>query len=215
MKLEDYIQLAMRTEANQEKIRHRVYELGTRATRLDNACRGLVNDAAEVNNVIQVWLEYGKPLDQTHLMEELGDVMWRLAQICSEMNWTFEEVQQANIRKLQARYPEKYSDAQADPDKRDRIAEKEAVATVKPSKNPSNEINEMDVREQTGQGWAEPVIESDDSSDPIIIATIPTPTVERDGFAVAREIVRGYLDGKAADLALRSIETAEKKFKGE
>ena len=192
----NYVKLAMRTQASQEKIRERNYQLGTQATQLNNAARGMAGDVGEVNTCIQNWLEYGKPLDTANLKEELGDVMWRIAQMCDAMGWSLEEVQAANIAKLKARYPEKYSDEQADPDARDKEAEKKAIVLVsddnqttalvfankgtcgtcnrsvwldkgiwrhytdgtmmchsstptKKSKNPSKEINEADVREQT------------------------------------------------------------------
>jgi len=39
------------------------------------------------------------------LKENLGDVMWYIAEICNFYGWTIEEVIQGNIDKLSKRYP--------------------------------------------------------------------------------------------------------------
>lgn len=41
--------------------------------------------------------------DKTEIAKELGDVIWYLAQICSELNLSFENVAKNNIKKLQDR----------------------------------------------------------------------------------------------------------------
>ena len=51
----------------------------------------------------------GHPLDPEHLKKELGDALWMLAEACTAMGWTIEDVAQANIDKLKARYPEGFS----------------------------------------------------------------------------------------------------------
>ena len=48
-------------------------------------------------------------MDPVKLKKELGDVMWYLAMVLDEMDWTFEEVMEANVAKLRTRYPEKFS----------------------------------------------------------------------------------------------------------
>lgn len=127
MQANEYQALALRTEADQQKILDRLVQLGPQAMRLDNAVRGLANDTGEVCNSVKNYIEYGKPLDVSNLMEELGDCCWRIAQACAATGITFEEVLKANVRKLQVRYPQKYSDAQADPEARNKAAEMEAV----------------------------------------------------------------------------------------
>ena len=79
-----YQRLAMRTQAPQGDIAHRVYVIdqteNNKATHLSNAVRGLADDAGEVNAAIKKWIEYGQELDETNLIEEVGDCLWRLAQ---------------------------------------------------------------------------------------------------------------------------------------
>lgn len=122
----EYEQLAMRTEANQEHILSRLVILGPQAMRLDNAARGLAGDAGEVSSAVMKFIEYGRPLDVVNLLEEVGDCLWRLAQVCAAAGFTLEQAMEANIRKLAARYPDKYSDEAS----ANRDVEKEKAALV-------------------------------------------------------------------------------------
>lgn len=107
---EIYTKLAMRTEADQSVILKRLQELGPQAMRLDNGARGLCNDAGEVSSAVMKYIEYGRPLDVVNLKEEVGDCLWRLAQICEAAGFTLTEAKEINIRKLAVRYPDKYTD---------------------------------------------------------------------------------------------------------
>jgi NTP pyrophosphatase (non-canonical NTP hydrolase) len=110
MTTDEYEKLAMRTEADQGKILIRLASLGPDAMRLDNAARGLAGDAGEVSTAVMKFIEYGRDLDRTNLIEEVGDCLWRLAQVCKAAGFTLQDAMEANIRKLSVRYPEKYSD---------------------------------------------------------------------------------------------------------
>lgn len=120
-----YQQLALRTMADQNLIRQRIYELGPKATQLDNAVRGLSDEVGEINNLVKKHLEYGQDLDTTNLLEEAGDALWRLAQLLDAAGMTIEMAMHSNIKKLMVRYPDGYSDVLAA--NRDLEAEKVAV----------------------------------------------------------------------------------------
>ena len=50
----------------------------------------------------------GKPWDDAnreHLIIELGDVMWYVAQACMALDVSFDEVVERNVKKLESRYP--------------------------------------------------------------------------------------------------------------
>jgi NTP pyrophosphatase (non-canonical NTP hydrolase) len=125
MNVSDYQRLAMRTEADQSSILSRLVLLGENTMRLDNAARGLCSDAGEVADVVLKHIEYRQPLDKIHLLEEVGDVLWRVAQLCKAAGFTMEEAMASNIRKLQVRYPNFYTDQSAS--HRNREAEAKAV----------------------------------------------------------------------------------------
>ncbi len=68
---------------------------------------GLVNEAGEVAGKIKKIFrdKQGQISDEDReaLKQELGDVLWYLTQICTELNLTLEEVAEANITKLFSR----------------------------------------------------------------------------------------------------------------
>lgn len=68
---------------------------------------GLVNEAGEVAGKIKkIFRDKGGTIseeDRQALKYELGDVLWYLTQICTELGLTLEEVAQANLEKLFSR----------------------------------------------------------------------------------------------------------------
>lgn len=68
---------------------------------------GLVNEAGELaGKVKKIFRDKNGVIgeeDRDALKYELGDVLWYLAQICTELNLTLQEVAQANFEKLAAR----------------------------------------------------------------------------------------------------------------
>ena len=68
---------------------------------------GMVNEAGEVaGKVKKIFRDKGGVIgeaDRQALKQELGDVLWYLTQICTELDLTLEEVASANIEKLFSR----------------------------------------------------------------------------------------------------------------
>jgi NTP pyrophosphatase (non-canonical NTP hydrolase) len=68
---------------------------------------GLVNEAGELaGKVKKIFRDKGGVIseaDRDALKGELGDVLWYLAQICTELDLTLDEVAGANIEKLFSR----------------------------------------------------------------------------------------------------------------
>ena len=68
---------------------------------------GLANEAGEVaGKVKKLFRDKGgeiSPEDREALKQELGDVFWYLAQICTELGLSLEEVAEANLTKLFSR----------------------------------------------------------------------------------------------------------------
>jgi len=68
---------------------------------------GLVNEAGEVAGKIKkIFRDKGGLIseeDQQALKSELGDVLWYLTQICTELDLTLEEVAETNLEKLFSR----------------------------------------------------------------------------------------------------------------
>lgn len=90
----------------------RVVELenqGNNVSRLLTAAVGMSAEAGEFTEIVKKSLFQGKPLntDTTdHMMRELGDIMWYVAQACMALGISLEEVLVVNMLKLADRYPE-------------------------------------------------------------------------------------------------------------
>lgn len=72
---------------------------------------GLSAETGEVSEIFQKQLQ-GHPVNAEHIMKELGDVLWMVAEICTAKRFNMDDVAQLNIDKLKRRYPEGF-----DPDR--------------------------------------------------------------------------------------------------
>lgn len=66
---------------------------------------GLGGEAGEVLEVLKKEIGHGRPRDDEHTAEELGDVLWYVSELARLHGWTLDEVAEANIAKLKRRYP--------------------------------------------------------------------------------------------------------------
>jgi len=102
MTLNEYQQLAHRTSAIQ--VSHNiVYNHVMMAT------LGLCGESGEVADLLKKHHFHGHPLTRTQLIEELGDVAWYLAELCTAFHLTLDEVAASNIEKLKLRYGDAFS----------------------------------------------------------------------------------------------------------
>ena len=92
---EEYIKLALRTNK----------DLGHKGNILHGAML-CCTESAEILSELKKELAYDKKLDTTKVIEEMGDVTWGLALLASELGVSFSQVFEANIKKLEARYPD-------------------------------------------------------------------------------------------------------------
>jgi len=106
MDASEYQQLAARTLL--ESPDHDVPDLGLML--VWNAL-GLTGEAGEVAEHIKKGVLHRHGIDRKQLQKELGDVMWYVAALCTKAEIDLSEVMQANIDKLQKRYPDGYSSA--------------------------------------------------------------------------------------------------------
>lgn len=70
---------------------------------------GLTGEAGEVADHLKKAICHQHGLDRRKLTEELGDLVWYVAGICSLAGLTLDEVLAHNIAKLRLRYPNGYS----------------------------------------------------------------------------------------------------------
>ena len=87
---------------------------GANIERLLTAGVGINAEGGEFLEIIKKMVFQGKPWNadnREHLIIELGDVMWYVAQATQALGISMEEVLDGNIRKLSKRYPEGTFDA--------------------------------------------------------------------------------------------------------
>lgn len=88
---------------------------------------GMHTESAEIADVYKKALAYKNPVDFVNVKEELGDLMWYIANMCNIHGWNLEDILDTNITKLEARYPEKFTTEKAL--NRDLSAEREILET--------------------------------------------------------------------------------------
>ena len=70
-----------------------------------NMCMGLAGEIGEVIDIMKKHIYQGKELDITDVIEEVGDVLWYIANFCNVNNITMDECMESNIKKLRKRFP--------------------------------------------------------------------------------------------------------------
>ncbi len=74
---------------------------------------GVIEEAGEILGMVKKSLWYGKKLDESLMLEEMGDVLHYLTMLCNERDWTLEDLMETNVAKLKIRYPNGYNDTGA------------------------------------------------------------------------------------------------------
>ena len=98
--MDDYQKLAERTSgAGQTGERRQII-----------AALGLAGEAGEFANMIKKLTAHGHNIPVEDLADELGDVLWYLAEAATASGLSLNHIAQNNIEKLRARYPEGFSE---------------------------------------------------------------------------------------------------------
>lgn len=97
MTINEYQKLAMTTLSP---------AVSTKKDALINGVMGLCGESGEAIDIVKKWLAQGHELDREHLIKELGDVAWYLAETAAALDVPLEDVLQGNIDKLKKRYPD-------------------------------------------------------------------------------------------------------------
>jgi NTP pyrophosphatase (non-canonical NTP hydrolase) len=139
--MDNYIELALRTEPSAEQYEEILNRVGNpEIIRLLHAFMGLSTEVGEIVDALKKHIFYGKSLDLINLAEEFGDCEWykaigvdALSKLLNREPEDLEKmIKQINIEKLQKRYPEKFSEENAN--NRNLDAERDILGTVKEQK---------------------------------------------------------------------------------
>ncbi|RLD08958.1 MAG: nucleotide pyrophosphohydrolase [Chloroflexota bacterium] len=77
--------------------------------RLMVSALGLAGEAGEFANLVKKMTAHGHAFDPASLKDELGDVLWYLAEAATASGLNLNEIAQDNVDKLLKRYPEGFS----------------------------------------------------------------------------------------------------------
>ena len=81
---------------------------GSNINRLTTAAVGISAEGGEFMEIVKKMVFQGKPWNadnREHLIIELGDVMWYVAQACMALEVSVDDVVARNVEKLKKRYP--------------------------------------------------------------------------------------------------------------
>lgn len=74
---------------------------------------GLVTESSEIADVYKKHIAYNQSIDYINVKEEIGDIMFYVANLCNLHDWDLREIMNTNIKKLEARYPERFTEVNA------------------------------------------------------------------------------------------------------
>lgn len=83
-------------------------EEGANIERLLTAGVGINAEGGEFLEIVKKMIFQGKPWNEenrNHMIIELGDIMWYVAQACIALEVSFDDVIAGNVTKLEKRYP--------------------------------------------------------------------------------------------------------------
>ncbi len=117
MTLNEYQQAARRTQN----------ALLAKRDRVEHALWGMCSEVGEIHGIYQK-VHQGHKFDKAAVSEELGDLLWFIAELSDELGISLEGIAEDNIAKLKVRYPEKFST-------RDSIERRDVNALVNAAKS--------------------------------------------------------------------------------
>lgn len=74
---------------------------------------GISTEAGELLDVFKKNLAYKKDIDWVNVREEIGDLMWYISNFCTINNLDFGDILLKNVEKLKVRYPDKFTEHNA------------------------------------------------------------------------------------------------------
>lgn len=73
-----------------------------------HALHGMASEVGEIHGIFQKCYQ-GHELKEEHLIKEVGDLLWFVAEFCTAIDVDLEAVARTNIDKLMKRYPDGFA----------------------------------------------------------------------------------------------------------
>lgn len=75
-----------------------------------NGVLGLCGEAGEAADIVKKAFMQGHHFDREHIMKELGDCLWYIAETAAALGVDMDTIAQQNVEKLEKRYPDGHFD---------------------------------------------------------------------------------------------------------
>ena len=118
----DVLRFESNTEIFQREARRSLRDDLPYEATCSNMCMGLAGEIGEVIDIMKKHIYQGKELDITDVIEEVGDVLWYIANFCNVNNITMDECMESNIKKLRKRFPNGFTVKDAN-ERKDKMGE--------------------------------------------------------------------------------------------
>jgi NTP pyrophosphatase (non-canonical NTP hydrolase) len=118
----DVLRFESNTEIFQREARRSLRDDLPYEAMCSNMCMGLAGEIGEVIDIMKKHIYQGKELDITDVIEEIGDVLWYIANFCNVNNITMDECMESNIKKLRERFPNGFTIKDAN-ERKDKMGE--------------------------------------------------------------------------------------------
>ena len=118
----DVLRFESNTEIFQREARRSLRDDLPYEAMCSNMCMGLAGEMGEVIDIMKKHIYQGKELDITDVIEEVGDVLWYIANFCNVNNITMDECMESNIKKLRKRFPNGFTTKDAN-ERKDKMGE--------------------------------------------------------------------------------------------
>jgi NTP pyrophosphatase (non-canonical NTP hydrolase) len=122
MNLNEYQLQVLRTICPQNKALKRL-ENRHHGSQLLHSVIGLTGEVGELASAIEKFAYYEQEFDANNVVEEIGDCLWYLVELCDALGISLETCMDLNIAKLKSRYPDKFSQERAKEENRNRQKE--------------------------------------------------------------------------------------------
>lgn len=76
---------------------------------LNHSLFEMCSELGEVHGIYQKVFQ-GHKIKTEHLKEEIGDLLWGIAELCTVNSFDLDEIAELNIKKLKNRYPEGFEE---------------------------------------------------------------------------------------------------------
>lgn len=77
-----------------------------------HALHGLSSEVGEIHDIYQKTYQ-GHEYNEDHVKEEIGDLLWFIAELCTARGWNMCDIAADNIGKLEQRYPEGFDEGRS------------------------------------------------------------------------------------------------------